>query len=119
VVGALGAAAGCLLPWTRGGGYADIGLEFPEGVLILILSLVVTALTIYAMVSSARWPRAIALLPAVGSLVLMILIVIDIVRASQQWQANPLDFVGWGIVVVLIGSILATAGAFRSLRKRY
>lgn len=96
----------------------DIGVEFTEGIIILILGLLIAALSIYSIVSQARWPLSIAVLAALGSLGLVALIVIDILRASQQWQANPVDFVGLGIPVVVLGSLLATAGAFRSLRRR-
>ena len=96
----------------------DIGVEFTEGIIILILGLLIAALSIYSIVSQSRWPLSIAVLAALGSLGLVALIVIDILRASQQWQANPVDFVGLGIPVVVLGSLLATAGAFRSLRRR-
>ena len=118
LLGGLAAAAGCVLPWVRGGGYVELGVEFTEGILILILGILIAALSIYSMVSRARWPRSIVVLAALGSLVLVGLIVIDIFRAAEQWQANPVDFVGLGIVVALLGSLLATAGAFRSLRRR-
>ena len=118
ILGGLAAAVGSVLPWYHGGGLVDIGVEFTEGVIILILGILIVALGIYTMVSRARWPRSIVLLAAFGCLGLVILIVIDIVRASQQWQANPVDFVGLGIPVVLLGSLLAAAGAFRGLRRR-
>ena len=118
ILGGLAAAAGCVLPWYRGNGFANIGTEFTEGIIILILGVLIAALAIYSMVSGARWPRSIVVLAALGSLILVGLIVIDILSASQQWQANPVDFVGLGIPVIVLGSLLATAGAFRSLRRR-
>lgn len=118
IVGGLGASVGCLLPWYTGGGYIETGVEFFEGVIILILGIIIAALAIFSMLSGTRWPRVAALLPAVGSLVLVIPVVIDIGRAAVEYELNPMEFVGWGVVIVLVGSLLAVGGTSRSLRRR-
>jgi hypothetical protein len=99
--------------------YAETGVEFTEGVILLLLGILIAGLAIYSMVSRKSWPWTIIMLASLGSLVIVILICVDIFRTSQQWQISPTEFVGIGIVVVLIGTLLTVGSASSSLRRRY
>ncbi len=118
LVGGLAVAAGTFLPWFRFQGATDIGINYSEGVLALIAGIVVVGLAIASLVLGWRWLKPLLLLASLGSLVLIIFVVVDIIQAANAWQANPVEFSGIGIAVVLIGALVATGTSAASLRLR-
>ncbi len=114
----LAVAVGAFLPWFRFQGTSDIGINYSEGVLALIAGLVITGLAIALLILGWRWLKLLLLLASCGSLVLIIFVVVDIIQAADAWQANPVDFSGIGIAVVLIGALVATGTSAAALRMR-
>ena len=95
-----------------------MGIDQSEGIITLIVGLLIIGLAIYSLISRKRWLRPLLLLAACGSLVLIILPVIDIIRAANAWQMNPVDLSGIGIAIVLIGALVATGASIANLRSR-
>jgi hypothetical protein len=110
-------AAGCFLPWYRIGAFTELGIGIAEGIIVLIIGLAVIGLAAASLVTRRGWLRPLFLIGALGALVLSVIDLIDIIRGAQAWQARLTDFVGWGILVVVLAALLGTAAGIASLRR--
>lgn len=96
----------------------SVGTDQREGIITLIVGLLIAGMAVYSLVSRKGWLRPLLLLAACGSLVLIVLTAIDIIRAANAWQVSPIEFSGLGIAIVLVGSSVATGASVVNLRSR-
>jgi hypothetical protein len=92
------AAIGCVAPWASLGGLSTSGTEGGDGYIVLVCVAIATALLVLGSFRGKRWPFITAFVfAAIAALVGLI---------DLQDASNKGFDVGWGLILVLLGSVV-------------